>query len=140
MTFALARGQICLAEWVEPLTVEHVVSLLVDLREARQGLRAPPLLVLAIRAVVFAGDRPFDIIPTALPVLRDSCSGLFIVLEALARAQAVRALFADTGRGTAKSPLQIFASLDEALVAAQKIAPHDALEIQRQNLRRQFRP
>jgi hypothetical protein len=136
VTFALASGQVCLAEWSEPLTVEHVVNLLVDLREARQALRGPPLLVLAIRAVVFAGDGPFEIIPTALPALLDSSSGLFVVLDALSRAQAVRALFTATGCRTARSALQIFASLDDALVAAQKVAPHDALELQRQTLRR----
>lgn len=139
MTFALTSGQVCLAEWTEPLAVDHVVNLLVDLRETRQALRAPPLLVLAIRPIVFAGDGPFEIIPTALPALLDSCSGLFLVLEALSRARAVHALFGDKGCRYGQPTPQIFASVDDALVAAQKIAPHDALELQRQNLRRQFR-
>jgi len=140
VTFALARGQVCLAEWVRPLAVEHVVTLLVDLREARQALRAPPLLLLAVGLAVFAEEEPFGIVRTALPALLDCCSGLFVILEPRdRRAQAIRSLFAG-GRGVpAKSAVQIFSSVDDALVAAQAVAPHDALEVQRQNLRRHAR-
>jgi hypothetical protein len=140
MTFALSKGQICLAEWVEPLTVEHVVSLLIDLRQARQGLRAAPLLLLAVHPVVFAGPGPFDIIPTALPAILDGCSDLFVIVEPDdPHARTVRALFGAASAASTRSGPQIFLSLDEALVRAQAVAPHDALEVQRQNLRRRFR-
>lgn len=140
MTFALAKGQICLAEWVEPLTVEHVVSLLIDLRQARQRLRAPPLLLLALHRTVFAGPGPFDIIPTALPAILDSCSDLFVIVEPDdPHGRTIRALFSVASSPSTGSGPQAFSSLDEALVRAQAIAPHDALEIQRQNLRRRFR-
>lgn len=140
MTFALAKGQICLAEWVAPLTVEHVVSLLIDLRQARQGRRAPPLLLLAVHRAVFAGPGPFDIIPTALPALLDGCCNVFVILEPEdPQARTIRALFSVATRTSTRSGPQIFFSLDEALVGAQAVAPHDALEVQRQNLRRRFR-
>ena len=141
MTFALlARGQVWLAEWTEPLAIEHVVNLLIDLREARQGLRTPPLLVLAVRPGVFTRGGPFDAVPAALPALLDCCSGLFLVVENRdPYALAIRAQFAGRGGGAAKSVPQIFGSLDDALVAAQAVAPHDALELQRQTLRRQCR-
>ena len=140
MTFALAKGQVCLAEWLAPLVVEHVVNLLVDLREARQGLRAPPLLVLTAGPAVFAAEAPFEIIRTALPALIDCCSGLFVVLDSQdRRAQAVRELFAGRRDGPARPAVRLFSSVDDALVAAQSVAPHDALEVQRLNLRRRFR-
>lgn len=139
MTFALAKGQICLAEWVEPLSVEHVVSLLIDLRQARQGLRAPPLLLLAVHRAVFAGPGPFDIVPTALPAILDSCRDLFVIVEPDdPQARTIRALFGAANGASTRSAPQTFLSLDEALVRAQAVAPHDALEVQRQNLRRRF--
>jgi hypothetical protein len=102
-----------------------------------EWLRAPPLLVLAILPGAFTDDGDFDVIPTALPAIVDSCSALFVVVDPRhSRARMVRRLFTISASGARTSATEFFPSLDDALVAAQRVAPHDALEAQRQNLRR----
>jgi hypothetical protein len=95
------------------------------------------LLVLAILPGAFTDDGDFDVIPTALPAIVDSCSALFVVVDPRhSRARMVRRLFTISASGARTSATEFFPSLDDALVAAQRVAPHDALEAQRQNLRR----
>lgn len=142
MTFSTTSGRVCLHEWDEPLLVDHVVSLLVDIREVRHSQVKRPLVILVIRTAALASGNASDVLPTAMPAILDGCEQLIVVAEpADARGSLMRSLFtgssaAPLGRTTPK----LFTSLDEALLHVQRLVPHDVLDLQRQNLRRSFPP
>jgi len=124
------------------LLVDHVVTLLVDIREARQAQPKRPLVILVIRTAALASGNARDVLPTAMPAILDGCEQLIIVVEpADARSSLMRSLF--TGSGAAqlgRTTPKLFTSLEEALLHVQRIVPHDVLELQRKNLRRSFPP
>lgn len=142
MNSAVTCGRVRLHEWEEPLLVDHVVSLLLDLREARGDGGARPIVVLVIRPTAFEKGGAPEVLQTALPAILDGCAELVVVARrADARTSALRPIFqpstpAHAGR---KSPRHC-ESLDEALAYVQNIAPHDVLELRRQNLRRSMPP
>jgi hypothetical protein len=97
-------------------------------------------LVLVVRAASLASSNAQDVIPTAMPAILDGCAELLIVAEPSdARSGLIRSLLTKTTACGRTAP-QLFSSLDEALRYAQGLAPHDVLELQRQNLRRSVPP
>jgi hypothetical protein len=140
VSFALVSGRVCLQEWDEPLLVDHVVGLLLDLREARRTRTERPILVLVVNAASLASSSAQDVIPTAMHAILDGCAELLVVADPIdARSSVVRSLLTKTA-AHGRTPPQLFRSLDEALRYAQGVAPHDVLELQRQNLQRSSPP
>jgi hypothetical protein len=142
MNSALNCGRVSLHEWEEPLLVDHVVSLLLDLREARGEGGARPIVVLVIRATAFEKGGVPEVLQTALPAVLDCCAELIVVARrADARSSALRPILQPSTSTQAgrKSPRHC-ESIDQALAYVQNIAPHDVLELRRQSLRRSRPP
>ena len=142
MSFAFASGHLCLQEWDEPLLVDHVVSLLLNLREVSTTTLARPILIIVTRPTAFAKASLPEVLQTALPAILEGCAELIIVAEpADARGSVLRAILRtpSSARGGRKSPRH-FESLDQALGHVQRTAPHDVLELRRQSLRRSLPP
>jgi hypothetical protein len=141
MNSALTCGRVCLHEWDEPLLVDHVVSLLLDVREAGEG-GTRPIVVLVIHPAAFAKGGGPEVLHTALPAILDGCVEFVVVAcRADARSSALRPILRPSTPTYAgrKSPRHC-ESLDEALAYVQNIAPHDVLELRRRSLRRSMPP
>jgi hypothetical protein len=140
MNSALACGRVCLHEWDEPLLVDHVVSLLLDLREARSEGGTRPIVVLVIRPTAFEKGGAPEVLQTAMPAILDGCAELVVVVRrADARGSALRPILQPSTPAGRKPPRHC-ESIDEALAYVQNIAPHDVLELRRQSLRRSMPP
>lgn len=141
MTFSLTFGRVCLHEWDEPLLVDHVVTLLLDVREARRLQTRRPILILVIRGETLASAHVRDVMSTAMPAILDGCEELVIVAApADAQSSFLRAVVTGSSTAHGRTTPRVFTSFDEALLHVQRIVPHDVLELQRRNLRRTFPP
>jgi hypothetical protein len=124
------------------LLVDHVVTLLVDLRDSQRNRPDRPILILIVPPSAFIGNGAGDVFLTALPAILDACREVIVVAEAAdPRSGMLRSIFAEprasqSGRATARH----FNSVDEALSHVEGIAPHDVLELKRQILRRSSPP
>jgi hypothetical protein len=76
MSLAFASGQLCLQEWDEPLLADHVVSLLLDLREVSTTTLARPILIIVTRPTAFAKASLPEVLQTALPAILEGCAEL----------------------------------------------------------------
>lgn len=135
MSFALQAGRVCVQYWREPLQVDDVVGLLLDLRDARRSLAERPILILVVNDASVANSTAEDVLPTALPAILDCCCELLVVAAPPdSRTSVVRCLLGKPNAHSRPIP-QHFATVDDALHHAQAAAPHDVLELLRQNLR-----
>jgi hypothetical protein len=74
MSFAFASGHLCLQEWDEPLLADHIVSLLLDLREVSTPTLARPILIIVTRPTAFAKASLPEVLQTALPAILEGCA------------------------------------------------------------------
>lgn len=138
MTFSLVSGCVCLHEWSEPLLVDHVVTLLVDLREVQRIQGQRTILILSIHPSVLMTTSVGDVLLTALPAILDCCRELLVVAEVTdARRGTLRSLFAEPkAQQSARTAVRYCKSLDVALRHVENVAPHEVLDLKRQTLRR----
>jgi hypothetical protein len=140
VSFALAAGRVCVQYWAEPLQVDDVVGLLIDLRDARRTSVERPILILVVQNASVANSNARDVLLTAMPAILDCCAELLVVAAtASSTTHIVRTLLGKPSAHSRPSP-RLFASVDDALRHAQGIAPHEVLELLRQSLRRSRPP
>jgi hypothetical protein len=142
MTFSLVSGCICFHEWSEPLLIEHVVTLLVDLRAAHRFQKSRPILILSIRPSALATTSAGDVLLTAQPAIVESCRELLVVADAAdARRGTLRSVFAEPRASQHSRPATRHCqSIDDALRHVESVAPYDILGLKRQLLRRLLPP
>ena len=134
-----ASGCACLNDWDQPLAVNQIVDLLLDVKRAATISGTPVILILVIRESMPApGSYLLSCLRAALPALLDCCEQLLVVVEGSTSDRTlIRGAFQTTRRTAAKqTSVQLFESLSTAFTHAQRFAPHDILELQRQVMHR----
>ena len=144
MTFISSiSGRACLNEWDHPLAVNHILNLLLSLKQAIAAAGDHVILVLVLRETIpVPAAFLLECIQGTLPAILDGCEHLVVVIEGLGSDRALlRAAFETTRRTPAKrTPPRVFDSLSAAFAYAQQFAPHDVLELQRHVLHQSFPP
>jgi len=143
MTFVTSdSGYACLNDWQRPLGVNDVLTLLLDLRTASENFRKPVLLLVRIsESVPLPTHFVLSSIRGTVPALLRCCTELVVVVEGGSERAALRAAFQDLKPGTAaRSRTTMFETLGAAFAYAQRVAPHDVLDLQRHVLRQSYPP
>jgi hypothetical protein len=133
----------CLNDWDGPLTVNHILNLLLDLKRTLAGANSRVILIIVFReSVPTPDDYLLDCLQGALPALLNCCEQLLVVVEGTtADRDSIRIAFQTTRRTPIKQTLpEMFDALGAAFTRAQAFAPHDVLELQRQALRESLLP
>lgn len=144
MTFiSSASARACLNEWDRPLAVNDVLNLLLALKRAVAANGSPVVLILVVReSVPVPANFLLTCIQGTLPAILDCCEQLVVAVEGASAARAaLRTAFQPTRSATTRrAPPLIFESLSGAFAHAQRFAPHDVLELQRQVLHQSSPP
>jgi len=141
--YSSESGRACLNDWDRPLTINHIVNLLLDLRRPRSGAGIRVIAVIVVRESVPAPDNDWlSCLQASLPAILDCCEHLLVVIEgSTSDREAIRTAFRTTRRtSTKRTPPRTFDALGTAISYAQPFAPHDVLELQRQTIRHSLAP
>jgi len=141
--YSSKSGCACLNDWDRPLTINHIVNLLLDLRRPLIGANSRVIVVLVVReSVPVPDDDWLNCLQASLPAILDCCEHLLVVIEGSMMDRApIRTAFRTTRRtSTKRTPPRTFDVLSTAIGYAQPFAPHDILELQRQTMRQSFSP
>jgi len=141
--YSSKSGCACLNDWDRPLTINHIVNLLLDLRRPLIGANSRVIVVLVVReSVPVPDDDWLNCLQASLPAILDCCEHLLVVIEGSMMDRApIRTAFRTTRRtSTKRTPPRTFDVLSTAIGYAQPFAPHDILELQRQTMRQSLSP
>jgi hypothetical protein len=127
-----------LAVWERAIGVEDVFRALSDVKHKRHELDVALVLV----AVIAESARYPDLgvreaLANAMPLISACCEEMFVAVEGSpARRELFRSLFFvwPAMCGPRKQP-HVLGSVDDALVRARSVAPHDVLGLQQRGLR-----
>jgi len=134
MTYAsFYSGRACLVVWERAITVEDVFRAQSEVKHKRQELEVALVLVAVIAEGTKYPDLPArEALANAMPVTSACCEEMFVAVEgSAARRELFRSLFLvrPAMSGPRKQP-HVLGSVDDALVRARSVAPHDVLGLQ----------
>jgi len=141
--YSSESGRACLNDWDRPLTINHIVNLLLDLRRPLSGASIRVIAVIVVRESVPTPDDDWlNCLQASLPAILDCCEHLLVVIEGeTSDRSSIRTALRTTRRtATKRTPPRTFDELSAAFSYAQPFAPHDVLELQRQTMRHSLSP
>lgn len=132
-----ASGRACLNDWDRPLSVQDILNFLLALRRAAVTAGGSVVLIMVVReSMPVPANFLLTCIQGTLPAILDCCEQFLLVVEGADSARSrLHAAFQPPRQSATRRPqVQFYDTLSAAFGQAQRLAPHEVLELQRRML------